>query len=133
MLDAGHYGPAVVIAQSAVEVGMARAISFGLSGDVPDALQTWIEEPATVGTTWSPRNPRVKDLWTAVTGDTITEADGWPTYKPLVKELRHGSFTKPDPVPKDDAEQFIDAAAKVVTHIARVMSAVALRKAASES
>ncbi len=74
MLDEGHYGPAVVIAQSAVEVGMARAISFGLSADVPDALQTWIEEETV--DTWSPTNERVQRLWRAVTDDAITGAMG---------------------------------------------------------
>ena len=79
-LDEGHFGPAVVIAQAAVEVGMETAISFGLrAGEVPDALQTWIEDETV--TSWSPVNDRVQKLWTALTGDRLTAADGWETYK----------------------------------------------------
>jgi hypothetical protein len=62
MLEEEHYGPAVVVGQAAVEIGMETAVSFGLRADeVPDALQTWIEE-STVGT-WSPTSQRVQRLW----------------------------------------------------------------------
>jgi hypothetical protein len=130
MVDEEHYGPAVVIAQAAVEVGMESAISFGLRvGEVPDALQTWIEE-STVGT-WTPTNERVQRLWKALTDDSITAADGWEAYKVGVN-LRHGFVHRAQAVPKDGAEQFIDAVEKVVAHIAHVISTVSL-KAAGES
>ena len=131
MLDDGHFGPAVVVAQAAVEVGMETAISFGLrAGEVPDALQTWIEDETV--TSWSPANDRVQKLWTALTGDRLTAADGWETYKVGVS-LRHGFVHRAQEVPKDDAEGFIDAAQRVVAHVAHVMANVSLTELARHS
>jgi hypothetical protein len=129
MVDEEHYGPAVVVAQAAVEVGMETAISFGLrAGEVPDALQTWIEE-STIGT-WTPTNGRVQRLWLAITDDAITAADGWEVYKVGVN-LRHGFVHRAQDVPKEGAEQFIAAAEKVVAHIAHVMATVSLEAASN--
>lgn len=73
MVDDGHYGAAVVIAQAAVEVGVAMAVSYGLRATaVPDAVRTWIEGGAV--RPWSPDNARVRNLWEALTGgDRFTE------------------------------------------------------------
>lgn len=131
MLDEEHYGPAVVVAQAAVEVGVETAISFGLrASEVPDALQTWIEDETV--TSWSPVNQRVRKLWTALTGDTLTEADGWEAYKVGVN-LRNGFAHRAQAVPKDAAEQFIDAAQRVVAHVAHVMANVNLSEVAKRS
>jgi hypothetical protein len=127
MVDEEQYGPAVVIAQAAVEIGMGRAISYGLSaGKASDALQTWIEK-STVGT-WTPANKRVQRLWQALTEDAVTAADGWEAYK-VGLSLRHGFVHRAKDVPEDGAKQFIDAAEKIVAHIAHVMATVTLKAA----
>ena len=131
MLDDGHYGPAVVVAQTAVEVGMEAAVAYGLrAGQVPDALQTWIENETVI--TWSPRNPRVQLLWQALTDDTITAANGWEAYTVGVKR-RHEFVHRATDVPKDEAEQFISAAEQIVAHIAYVMANVSLEALARRS
>ena len=132
MVDEGHYGPAVVIAQAAVEVGVAMAVSFGLrSSGVPDALQTWIKGGAV--RPWSPDNPRLRKLWTALTGgDLLTEAEGWDAYTVGVK-LRHGFVHRAEEVPKDEAEQFIDVAQRIIAHVAHVMANLTLTEIAKRS
>ena len=70
-------------------------------------------------------------FWQALTDDPITAGDGWEAYKVGVN-LRHGFVHRAQPVSKDGAERFIDAAEKVVAHIAHVMQTVSLG-AASES
>jgi hypothetical protein len=72
-------GPALVVAQAAVEVGVETAIDFALQlRDVPDPLREWV---ATTVSSWSPTNERVQGLWTALTGDNIVAAPGWAAYK----------------------------------------------------
>jgi hypothetical protein len=131
LLDEGHAGPAVVVAQAAVEVGVETAVSFALrASEVPDALQTWIEDETV--TSWSPVNRRVQKLWTALTRDTLTGADGWETYSAGVN-LRHGFVHRAQEVPNDGAEQFIEAAQKVVAHVAHVMANLTLSEIAKRS
>ena len=47
--------------------------------------------------------------------------------------LRHGFVHRAQDVPKDDAEGFIDAAQRVVAHIAHVMANVSLTELAGRS
>jgi hypothetical protein len=79
-------GPALVVAQAAVEVGVETAIDFALQlRDVHEPLREWV---GTSVTSWSPTNERVQGLWTALTGDTISDAPGWAAYKEGTKQ-RH--------------------------------------------
>jgi hypothetical protein len=87
---------------------------------VPEPVQEWIAHRGTIGT-WSPTNPRVQRLWTAVAGDTITAAPGWEAYKTRA-ELRHGVVHWARPVARDDAAAFIDAVEGIVSHVLAVMT-----------
>jgi hypothetical protein len=47
--------------------------------------------------------------------------------------FRHGFVHRAIEVPKDDAERFIDAAERVVTHVAHAMATVSLHEVAKRS
>jgi hypothetical protein len=114
-------GPALVVAQSAVEVGMETAIDFALQmREVDDPLRAWVGKTVT---SWSPTNERVQGLWTALTGDEITAAAGWAAYKEGVKR-RHAFVHRAAAVPREDADRFITAAEQVVGHVVDVMARV---------
>jgi hypothetical protein len=114
-------GPALVVAQAAVEVGFEAAIDFALQlREVHDPLREWIP---TAVSSWSPTNERVQDLWTALTGDKITNAPGWAAYKAGLK-WRHAFVHRAAGVPQKEAENFIAAAEEVMTHVVTVMANV---------
>jgi hypothetical protein len=74
-------------------------------------------------TSWSPTNERVQDLWTSLTGDTISDAPGWAAYKQGTKQ-RHAFVHRAAPVSEQQAEDFIAAAEQVVGHVVNVMTEV---------
>jgi hypothetical protein len=114
-------GPALVVAQAAVEVGVETAIDFALQlRDVYDPLREWV---GTSVTSWSPTNEHVQRLWTALTGDKISDAPGWAAYKEGTKR-RHAFVHRAAGVSEEQAENFITAAEQVVGHIVSVMTEV---------
>jgi hypothetical protein len=114
-------GPALVVAQAAVEVGVETAIDFALQlRDVHDPLREWV---ATTVTSWSPTNERVQSLWTALTSDKITNAPGWAVYKEGTKQ-RHAFVHRAAAVSQEQAENFITAAEQVLGHVVDVMVSV---------
>ncbi len=114
-------GPALVVAQAAVEVGVETAIDFALQlRDVHDPLREWV---GTTVTSWSPTNERVQRLWTALTGDEISKARGWGVYKNGTKK-RHAFVHRAAAVSEEQAESFIAAAEQVVGHVVAVMANV---------
>jgi hypothetical protein len=128
----GHYGPAVVIAQAAVELVFEASIEYLLRTREVDApLRKWVARRSTVGS-WSPMNDRIEGLWEAMTGDQIREALAWKDYKASI-EFRHGFAHRGIAVTQEQAEGFIDAAERLVAHtftvtvnidIARTLSAL---------
>lgn len=87
--DAEPRGPALVVAQAAVEVGVETAIDFALQlRDVQDPLREWV---GTALTSWSPTNERVQGLWTALTGDSISDF-------PRIRRSGLGDVLSPGPV-----------------------------------
>jgi hypothetical protein len=114
-------GPALVVAQSAVEVGIETAIDFALQlREVDDPLREWVNKTAT---SWSPTNERVQGLWTALTGDEITRAPGWAAYKEGIKR-RHAFVHRAAAVSREDADRFIASAEQVIDHVVEVMTRV---------
>ncbi len=113
--------PALVVAQAAVEVGVETAIDFALQlRDVHDPLREWV---GTSVTSWSPTNERVQRLWTALTGDEISDAPSWAIYKEGTKQ-RHAFVHRAAAVSGEQAEDFITAAEQVVNHVVNVMTKV---------
>lgn len=112
-------GPALVVAQSAVEVGIETAIDFALQmRKVYDPLREWvIISPVR---SWSPNNPQVRALWTALTGDSLTQAASWRDYKEGLK-WRDAFVHRASGVPREQAERFVDAAEQLIGHVVQVM------------
>lgn len=112
-------GPALVVAQSAVEVAFETTIDFALQmRSVHDPLREWVSTTAV--RSWSPTSDHVKTLWAALTGDTITDAASWSAYRTGVK-LRNDFVHRAAAVARDDAEAFVDAAEQLVEHVVHVM------------
>jgi hypothetical protein len=112
-------GPALVVAQAAVEVAFETVIDFAMQMLlVHDPLREWVNTAAV--RSWSPDNERVQALWTALSGDRITEASSWPSYKSGLKR-RHAFAHWAAPVSAEEARQFVEAAAQLVAHVVDVM------------
>jgi len=113
-------GPALVVAQAAVEVGMETAIDFALQlRDVNDPLREWVVDDSI--RSWSPaNNKRVQRLWTALTGDTLTDAPSWAAYAEGIR-WRHAFVHRAAAVPKEQAEGFVTAAEQLVAHMVGVL------------
>ena len=114
-------GPALVVAQAAVEVGVETAIDFALQlRDVHDPLREWV---GTSVSSWSPTNERVQRLWTALTGDEISDAPGWAAHKSGTKQ-RHAFVHRAAAVSEEQVENFITAAEQIVGHVVSAMTKV---------
>jgi hypothetical protein len=113
-------GPALIMAQAAVEVAFETMIDFALQmRQVYEPLREWaITVPVR---SWSPDNDRARSLWKSLTGDTITDAPSWPDYKKGIKR-RHDFAHWASPVSRDEAEAFVGAAEQLVEHMAQVMA-----------
>jgi hypothetical protein len=87
---------------------------------IDDPLREWV---GTSVISWSPTNGRVQGLWTALTGDTISEAPDWAAYKEGTKQ-RHAFVHRAAAVSEEQAETFIRAAEQIVGHVVDVMTEV---------
>jgi hypothetical protein len=113
-------GPALVVAQAAVEVAFETVIDFAMQMRlVHDPLREWVNTTAV--RSWSPENERVQSLWTALTGDKVTQTSAWPTYKAGLKR-RHAFAHWAAPVSREHAEEFVEAASQLVEHVVEVMA-----------
>lgn len=120
-----HHGPAVVVAQSAVEVGFESAIDIALTqSGTPDTLREWIVASRVAGRSWAPTNERLQGLWRAITGDVITEAPGWSEYR-AGTSARHDFVHRAVPVSAEQAAAFIAGAELLADHVLRVAGATA--------
>jgi len=114
-------GPSLVVAQAAVEVGMEAAIDLALQlREIQEPVIAWV---GTTVPSWSPGNRRVQSLWTALTGDRITEAPGWAAYVEGLK-LRHAFVHKAEAVSQEKAASFISAAEQIAVHVVDVLENV---------
>jgi hypothetical protein len=113
-------GPALIVAQAAVEVACETMIDFAMQmRQVYEPLRQWVTEVPV--RSWSPQNDRVQSLWKALTDDTITQAPSWSAYAKGVKR-RHDFAHWASPVSREEAEAFVDAAEQFVEHMAQVMA-----------
>lgn len=112
-------GPALVVAQAAVEVAFETVIDFAMQMRlVHDPLREWVNTAAV--RSWSPDNERVQSLWTALTGDNVTQTSSWASYKSGLKR-RHAFAHWAAPVSREQAEEFVEAASQLVEHAVDVM------------
>jgi hypothetical protein len=113
-------GPALVVAQAAVEVGVEKAIDFALQlRGVYDPLAEWVlEEPIN---SWSPANKLVQRLWKALTGDVLTDAPTWASYATGIQR-RHDFVHRAAAVSEHEAKQFLTAAEQLMGHMTDVLT-----------
>jgi hypothetical protein len=113
-------GSALVVAQAAVEVAFETVIDFAMQMRlVHDPLREWVITTAV--RSWSPDNERVQSLWTALTGDSVTQTSSWSSYKAGLKR-RHAFAHWASPVSREQAEEFVEAASQLVEHVVDVIA-----------
>ena len=114
-------GPALIVAQAAVEVGVERLIDFALQvREVYDPLREWVVDESI--TSWSPANTRVLALWTALTGDTLTANRWWTAYDEG-RQLRNVFAHRLVGVSQEQAKSFVTAAEQLMGHMVTVVAA----------
>jgi hypothetical protein len=123
------FGPslAVVIAQASSTAACESAMAFALTvGETAEPLQEWIGDRSTLAS-WSPANGRIQRLWKALTGETITTVPGWREYMEGTK-VRHDFVHRAQPATREQAEDFIDAAERIVAHLLQVTLAIEVER-----
>ena len=116
----GHPGPAVVVAQTAVEVGFEKAVEFALR--VTEATDVLLVLTGTdlQGRSWTPTSKRLQRLWRSLTNDVLTDTPEWESYK-LGTRAVHGFVHQAVPVSPEQAESFIAAAKRLTEHMAEAL------------
>jgi hypothetical protein len=108
----GHFGPAVVTAQAAVEVVTEFVILDTLRERGPE-----LEEPfRKFIRSFSLRDERLRSLYQALTGDDIAQTDFWAELNEHMRrrnEVAHGETR----VSQDDADRSIRVARTAVNHL----------------
>jgi hypothetical protein len=118
LLADNHFGPAVVVAQTAVEVAMEASIGERLaSSGTPDALREWITARDQRGRSYSPASERIQRLWTALTGDEVQKAPWWSDYIKLVRARDAFVHSGAPPGDRADVSTMLEGAAAAVEHI----------------
>jgi hypothetical protein len=113
-------GPALVVAQAAVEVGVEKAIDFALQlRGVYDPLAVWVLEESIYS--WSPHNKRVQRLWKALTSDVLSDAPSWANYATGLQR-RHDFVHRAAAVSEQEAKQFLTAAEELMGHMTDVLT-----------
>jgi predicted RNA-binding Zn-ribbon protein involved in translation (DUF1610 family) len=116
LFDSKFYGSAIIVAQTACEVVMARAITNALISRGVGYLDKPISE---LVSSYSPNNENTRRLYNSLTGDNVAGLGYWKDYK-LMVERRHdcvheGAHRQ---ISEQDARQGIDAATRLIEHIA---------------
>lgn len=118
----GHYGAAVIVAQTACEVVMARAMTKApATGAAPrNAARTKAapKKAAKVKSyrSYSPSAAGVRMRYDTLTGDTLDQHPFWQAYSDMA-EHRHAAIHAGVDVPQQHARKDIDAAKQLINHI----------------
>ncbi|HUY93560.1 MAG TPA: hypothetical protein VMV10_32835 [Pirellulales bacterium] len=119
LYQAQHYGAAAVVAQSACEVVMSRAIAASLKQHkIQDLVGDFIGESFAYSG-YSPINEKVPKLYRKLAGDTIGDGekpDYWSRLNALAK-LRNNCAHSGIDCTREQAEAGIEAAKQFVGHI----------------
>ena len=113
LIDEGEFGVAVVVAHMACEIATERALSeaFAAKG-IPDLEDTVTD----LFSGNSLANPRIRKLYTALTGDEIANAPFWQKFR-LSAERRNSITHSSITVAKAEAEILYMAARDLVAHL----------------
>jgi hypothetical protein len=113
LISTGDFSIAVVVAHTACEISAERAISQAFAAKSVGYLEDWA---ADVLPSYSLSNPRVQDLYNAVTGDKIQDQSFWQGFKESAKR-RHLFVHKGKVVTKVEAEASLKAARDLVAYL----------------
>jgi hypothetical protein len=119
LLNADHFGAAVVTGQTACEVITEEAISFWLLREMEPWDRRWNEVAEALMDsfqTFTLTNERLRRLYVIVSKDPIQDEPFWSRYVEHVR-LRHRVAHKGYITTKDEAEQSLAVAREFVEHI----------------
>ncbi len=117
LLTQGHYGPAVVIAQTACEVATELFISYALVKKDSEYLLDYFESQLR---TFSLQNQGVRGLYIALIGDVdVAKKSFWEPHTKAAK-LRHQVVHQGLPMTQDNADFAIKASTGFLDYLQRV-------------
>jgi hypothetical protein len=109
-----HYGLAVIVAQAACEVIIARAMTKAVAEQLGhDDLRKQYRLIS-----FSPEGKKVRTTYNNLTGDSLDAQGFWSAYQVNVG-CRHTAVHTGDAIPGDAARSFLDAANLLVAHVAQ--------------
>lgn len=110
----GQYDAATVVAHAACEVAITEAMQRLIAAHAP-RLQLALD--GLIGNSrYSLNDPRVADLWDALTEDEIRKTDFWERYQRHLKR-RNGIVHAGKSVSRDQADESIEVAQDVCDHV----------------
>jgi hypothetical protein len=116
LYSAGHYGAAVIVAQTACEVVMARAMTLAATAKQQPGNQDRRGHHRLQS--YSADNRRVRQLYNALTDDDIAAQPFWQAYGKML-DLRHDAVHAGASVPQEAARTGIEAAKLLISHVER--------------
>ncbi len=114
--ESREFGVAIVIAQTACEVVVERAIANACEEKVIPEIKEFIC-PSRMSCSLA--NPKTRKLYNVLTNDSIAEKDKklWGAYECMVTQ-RHDSVHRGKKVTESESREGLDAAKKLVEHVA---------------
>jgi hypothetical protein len=110
----GDFGVALIVAQTACEVVVERAMQKAFDAKkIPE-----LDGPIRRFKPYSLAQDRNRKLYTALTGDDIGQAPFWSSYQKFV-ELRNKSAHNGESPDKDTTRTALDAAKDFVEHVVK--------------
>lgn len=114
----GSTRAAVVIAHTAVETCMARALRSLLEAQAPnvaDAMEDLLDGFGLL-------RPRIQKLWEALTGEKLTQHQSWANYRTSA-ELRNAVVHRGEPVSDVQAATALDVTRTMIDHLRSTLDA----------
>jgi hypothetical protein len=119
LLSDHHYGAAVLVAETAIEVCTERIIARALEKAKAGSLGDWITTSLR-GRPYILTNPRITDLYKRLTGDAqIAQSPFWSRLQNHVTR-RHLVAHKGQSVGESEASESLDVVLEAIQHISRV-------------
>ena len=113
LLDDAHWGAAVIVAQTACEVVIHRAVAGRLNAIGQPALA---EPILRFARPFSPQNENVRKVYDLLATDDLGQRPFWTGYKGLVDQ-RNNAVHRGANIAEQDARTGVAAAQLLVTHI----------------
>jgi hypothetical protein len=124
LLKGRHYGAAVLVAQTAIEVCTERIIARALGPRAEAFHQEWLDKrtrPYILGST----KDTAKEIYQLLTGDEITQAPFWYRLTEHVKR-RHAVAHKGQSAGESEAAESLAVAWEAIRHMSKVAEGVTL-------